>query len=382
MEIQINRERLAKSFTDLCEIDSPSRSEAKVAEYLKKCFEELGADEILEDNSSKLTGSDTNNIVVRFNGTTGNQDSLFFAAHMDTVQPANNVKVQRDGDVFSSAGETILGGDDKSGIAPLIELIAILKENKIPHNPIELVFTTAEEIGLLGAKHFDASLLQSKMGYALDSTGINNIIIAAPAANKIKISIRGVAAHAGLNPEMGINALHIAAKAIAQLPLGRLDTDSTSNFGIIQGGVAQNIVPALVTIEGEVRSHDPQKLIQYTKQIADTFQQAVDEWDGILAEQGVRPSVDLQILNDYPAMNLDASHPVITKVQAAGIKIGEEQNFIVGGGGSDANIFNSFGIPTAILATGMNKVHTTDECCDLNDMVLLTKLIYTLVTTE
>lgn len=382
MEIQINRERLAKHFTDLCEIDSPSRSEEKVAVYLKKCFEELGADEIIEDNSAKLVGSDTNNIVVRFNGTSNNQESLFFAAHMDTVQPANNVKVQRDGDIFSSAGETILGGDDKSGIAPLIELIAVLKENNIPHNPIELIFTTAEEIGLLGAKHFDSSLLQSKLGYALDSTGINNIIVAAPAANKIKISINGVAAHAGLNPEMGINALHLAAKAIAQLPLGRLDKDSTSNFGIIQGGVAQNIIPALVTIEGEVRSHDPEKLIKHTKQIADTFQQVVDEWDGILAEQGVRPSVDLQILNDYPAMNLDASHPVIRKAYAAGIKIGEEQNFIIGGGGSDANIFNGFGLPTAILATGMNKVHTTDECCDLNDMVIITKLIYALVTSE
>lgn len=382
MEIQINRERLAKHFTDLCEIDSPSRSEEKVAVYLKKCFEELGADEIIEDNSAKLVGSDTNNIVVRFNGTSNNQESLFFAAHMDTVQPANNVKVQRDGDIFSSAGETILGGDDKSGIAPLIELIAVLKENNIPHNPIELIFTTAEEIGLLGAKHFDSSLLQSKLGYALDSTGINNIIVAAPAANKIKISINGVAAHAGLNPEMGINALHLAAKAIAQLPLGRLDKDSTSNFGIIQGGVAQNIIPALVTIEGEVRSHDPEKLIKHTKQIADTFQQVVDEWDGILTEQGVRPSVDLQILNDYPAMNLDASHPVIRKAYAAGIKIGEEQNFIIGGGGSDANIFNGFGLPTAILATGMNKVHTTDECCDLNDMVIITKLIYALVTSE
>lgn len=382
MNIQINRERLAKHFTDLCEIDSPSRSEANVAAYLKKCFEELGADEILEDSSAKHTGSNTNNIVVRFNGTTGNQEGLFFAAHMDTVQPANNVKVQRDGDIFSSAGETILGGDDKSGIAPLIELIAVLKENNIPHNPIELVFTTAEEIGLLGAKHFDSSLLQSKMGYALDSTGINNIIVAAPAANKIKITVNGVAAHAGLNPEMGINALHIAAKAIAKLPLGRLDKDSTSNLGIIQGGVAQNIIPALVTIEGEVRSHKSEKLAKHTKQIADTFQQAVDEWDGLLAEQGVRPSVDLQILNDYPAMHLDASHPVIKKAKAAGVKIGQDQNFIVGGGGSDANIFNSFGLPTAILATGMNKVHTTDECCDLNDMVILTKLIYALVTSE
>lgn len=382
MEIQINRERLAKHFTDLCEIDSPSRSEANVAAYLTKCFEELGADEILEDNSAKLTGSDTNNIVVRFNGTTDCQESLFFATHMDTVQPANNVKVQRNGDIFSSAGETILGGDDKSGIAPLIELITVLKENNIPHNPIELIFTTAEEIGLLGAKHFDTSLLQSKMGYALDSTGINNIIIGAPAANKIKISISGVAAHAGLNPEMGINALHIAAKAIAKLPLGRLDKDSTSNFGIIQGGVAQNIVPALVTIEGEVRSHDPEKLVQHTKQIADTFQQVVDEWDGLLAEQGVRPSVDLQILNDYPAMNLDTSHSVIKKIQAAGIKVGEKQNFIIGGGGSDANILNGLGLPTAIISTGMKKVHTTDECCDLNDMVILTKLIYALVTPE
>ncbi len=189
MSVKINSERLAQHFTALCEIDSPSRHESAVAEYLRDCFTKLGADEIVEDNSSVQTGADCNNLIIRFNGKGANQEGIFFSAHMDTVQPAIGVKVKREGTMFYSAGETILGGDDKSGIAPLIEMMTLLKESGEPHCPIEIVLTTCEEIGLFGAKFLDHTLLKSKMGYALDSTGINNIIVAAPAANKIKITI-------------------------------------------------------------------------------------------------------------------------------------------------------------------------------------------------
>ncbi len=379
MKFNINRDRLAQQFTNLCEIDSPSRQEANIAGYIRSCFKTLGSDEIIEDDSSSRTGSNANNLIVRFNGSNDCGESIFFAAHMDTVEPAIGVQVRREGDMFYSAGDTVLGADDKSGIAPLIEMISVLKEQQIPHCPIELIFTTCEEIGLLGAKNLDPSLIQSKMGIALDSTGINKVIVAAPAANKLKISITGLAAHAGVNPEDGINALQIAAKAISELPLGRIDHETTSNIGVIKAGVAQNIVPARVLMEGEVRSHNQEKLKHYTDFIANKFQEVTENYP---AKKGVDdlPKTDFKIANDYPSLSLKKSDKIIQRILKANEKIGREQNMVIGGGGSDANVFNGYGLPTAIVASGMTKIHTTDECCDLNDLVAVTEFLLAIVT--
>ncbi len=380
MSQKIDRERLAATFVEMCEISTPSHREKPLAEYLVQCFTSLGADDIHFDHSGEKTGSDTGNLLVRFAGNSPDIDGLFFSCHMDTVEPATNVQVVRSGDIFTSLGETILGGDDKSGIAALIELMTVLKENAANHGTIELVFTTCEEIGLLGAKHLDAAWLTTRYGYALDSTGIDKVIVGAPAANKIKIDVHGIAAHAGLNPEKGINAFCLAAKAIAELRLGRLDEQSTSNFGLIRGGIATNIVPDLITLEGEVRSHSMEKLEDYTREIEATFQRTVDNWKNPFIEHDGFPSVDIRVEKEYPAMYLEENSQVLRRISRAGRQIGRDLDFVVAGGGSDANIFCSYGYPTAIIATGMDKVHTTDERLDLNNLVSLTELLYALVT--
>ena len=374
----IDRERLAETFIDLCEIDSPSREERRVADYLSELFKSLGAESVVEDNSAKETGADCGNLIIRFTGTV-KKEPLFFACHMDTVSPGRGVKVQRIGDFFTSQGNTILGGDDKSGIAALIELIRVLQGSGQPYGPIEIVLTTCEEIGLLGAKHFDHTLIQAKYGYALDSSGIDKVIVGAPAANRLKIEVHGIAAHAGLNPEQGISAFCLAARAIADLRLGRLDEQSTANFGLIHGGVATNIVPDLITIEGEVRSHSPEKLEAYTREIGTTFRNVVRGWSAQL-RNGRHPSVEINVEKEYPAMRLEDDDPVVTRVQRAGDVLEREIIFQVSGGGSDANIFNSFGLKTAIIATGMDKVHTTDECLDLKDLTRVTELLLAIVT--
>lgn len=373
----IARERLATTFTNLCEIDSPSRRERRVADYLQGLFTELGADSIVEDDSSEHTASNCGNLLIRFAGTII-KDPIFFACHMDTVEPGNKVQVLRNGDLFTSRGNTILGGDDKSGISAVIELIRVLKESKMDHGPIEIVLTTCEEIGLLGAKHLDHRLLQAKHGYALDSTGIDKVVTGAPAANRLKIKVHGIAAHAGLNPEQGVSAFCLAAKAIADLRLGRLDEQSTANFGLIQGGVATNIVPDLITLEGEVRSHSPTKLENYTKEIEATFRKVVQGWS---AQTGgsKQPSVEITVEKEYPVMSLQDDDQVITLVKKAGELLNRPIDFLVAGGGSDANILNSYGLKTAIIATGMNKVHTVDECLDLNDLVRLTELLLAII---
>ncbi len=420
MNIPINEERLASTFVQLCEIESPSRREKKVSDYLIRTFHDLGAANIKEDTSAEQTGADCGNLIISIpgsgNGTKAEQEPIFFACHMDTVEPGCGVEVLRTGDIFTSRGDTVLGSDDKSGIAALIELIQILRENKIDHGPIELLFTTCEEIGLLGAKALDRTKITARYGYALDSTGIDRIITGAPAANKLKIEVHGIAAHAGLHPEQGISALCLTASAIADLRLGRLDEESTANFGLIHGGVATNIIPDHITIEGEVRSHSLQKLAAHTEEIKRTFQQVIECWPlpPSLAPAALEhpcplplppvtlhpsmeratlghpspvslapaPSVEINVQLEYPAMRLKLSDPVLVRVKQAGINLGRSLEFQIAGGGSDANILNSFGLPTAIIATGMDKVHTIDECLDLKNMISLTELLFAIVVAE
>ncbi len=375
MHRYIDRERLAQTFTTLCEISSPSRREKPVCDYLRERFAQLGADWIFEDDSRTGTGADCGNLIVRFEPTRPDIEGVFFSCHMDTVEPGDGVQVARNGNIFTSRGETVLGSDDKSGIAALLELMTILRENELGHGLIEIVLTTCEEIGLLGAKNLDYRQLQAPYGYALDSSGIDTVIIGAPTANKIRIKVEGASAHAGLHPEDGISAIQLAALATTAVRLGRLDDESTANFGLISGGVASNIIPPSVDIEGEVRSHSPEKLAQYTKEIETAFRQTISGWQNPYPNNPRTPSVHIEIEPEYPAMRLCADSPVVRRVRSAGEQLGKPLDFIVAGGGSDANIFNGYGLPTAILATGMNKVHTTEEQLDLVDLVKLTELV-------
>jgi tripeptide aminopeptidase len=369
----INRERLADIFTELCEIDSPSFEERDIADFLTRLMTDLGAESVVEDESSLKTGSNCGNLIARFPGTI-KKEPVFFACHMDTVEPGRGVKVLRTGDLFTSQGDTILGGDDKSGIAALIEMTRVLRADGLPHGPFEIILTTCEEVGLLGAKNFNHHLVQAKKGYALDSTGINRVVTGAPAANRLTIKVHGIADHAGLNPEQGVSAFCLAARAIADLRLGRLDEQSTANFGLIRGGVATNIIPDLITIEGEVRSHSPEKLNDYTLEIESTFRKVVMGWTGQV-EGRRQPSVEIEVEAEYPAMRLADHEAVIDRVRKAADILEREVVFEVAGGGSDANIFNSYGLRTAIVATGMSKVHTTDERLDLQDLTRLTELL-------
>ncbi len=381
MKQYINRERLAHTFQTLCEISSPSRKEKNISEHLKVLFSELGALEVYEDNSQAETGSESGNLIIRFDGGAKNEKGVFFSCHMDTVEPGDGVKVKREGDIFTSAGDTILGGDDKSGIAAIIELIMMIKEHDLPHGLIEVVITTCEEIGLLGAKALEAEKITAPYGYALDSSGIDSVVVGAPAANKLWIEIHGKAAHAGLNPEDGLSAIQVAAKAINNLPLGRIDEETTSNIGIIEGGVAQNIVPPLVTLKGEVRSHSTEKLAKYTSMIEEEFKTTADTWDSGTANDN-KPRVSIQIEDEYPSLFLADDSPVLQRLHAAEEKLGKNLEYKMAGGGSDANILNSFGLPTAIIATGMDKVHTLDEQLDLNNLVSLTELLLAIAVAE
>jgi tripeptide aminopeptidase len=374
----INAERLAKTFIDLCEIDSPSNKEAGIANRLRELFSTLGADALQEDDSATHTGADCGNLLVRFDGRL-ELAPVFFCCHMDTVQPGEGVRVVRRGDIFSSRGDTILGADDKSGIAIFIEVMQILRENNIPHGPVEFLFTTSEEIGLLGAKALNFPNLRATLGYALDTTGTDRVVIGAPAANRLLIEIIGLAAHAGLNPEKGINAIQIGAQAITRLALGRLDDESTANIGIIAGGTATNIIPDKVVIKGEVRSHSQEKLLRYTATIREQFEQVVDEHTDP-ARGNDNPALKFTVKEEYPMMKIELYDPVILRIERAAARLNRKLLYTAAGGGSDANIFCSRGRSCAIIGTGMNNVHSTDEFINLQDMVRTAELVLAILT--
>ncbi|MDX1776559.1 MAG: M20/M25/M40 family metallo-hydrolase [Desulfobulbales bacterium] len=375
----INPERLASVFTTLCEIDSPPKQEGRVAAYLKSLFTAMGA-QVLEDDSAAATGSDCGNLIVRFPDGGLAKEPVFFNCHMDTVQPATGVQVKREGEVFTSAGNTVLGSDDKAGIAALIEVMRSLQEGNVPYAPVEYIFTTCEEVGLLGVKALDYSQVRAKIGYALDSSGINRVVVGAPAANRITAEIKGIASHAGLSPEKGISAIHIAAKAIARLDLGKIDRESTANIGLFKGGTATNIIPESAIVEGEVRSHTMSLLQKHTESIESVFREEVENWSDHEGNAQGRPSLEFTVKNEYPVMKLDMESAVIKRVAAAAASLNRELDYVVAGGGSDANIFNAHSIQCAILSTGMDKVHSTNETIKLSDMALTADLVMAILT--
>lgn len=371
----INRERLTDTFRFLVGIDSVSRYEGDIAQALKKIFESMGAETVF-DGAGKMTGSNTGNLIARFKGNK-NITPLLLNAHMDTVEPGRGVvPVLKDG-IFTSDGTTILGADDKSAIAILIEVMTVLKEKNMPCGPIEMVLTICEEIGLMGAKHLDMSLITAKYGYALDATDTEGIITRAPSANKLEFRVHGRDAHAGAAPEKGINAILLASRAIAGLEIGRIDDETTCNIGIIKGGIATNIVPNLVCVKGEVRSHDNEKLKKVTGTIVGAFENAVSSY-GNNSSDGL-PKVDVIIEDDFTRTDIPEDHPVVVLAQRAAKNLGRKMITKTTGGGADANIFYSKGIIAGVIGTGMRDMHTVRESVKVDDMVSTGELLLEII---
>lgn len=376
----INRPRLAGEFLRLAQIDSPSKQEGAVAQYVRKIFESLGAG-VIEDRAGPFIGGESGNLIIRIPGMRRDLPPLMFNAHLDTVEPGRGIKVIQENGTFKSDGQTILGADDKSGIAILIEAVRYLQENKTAHCPLEFVFTVCEEIGLFGAKSLDYNLLQARMGYALDTSSTTRIISGAPEANSLYIKVQGLSAHAGLEPEKGINAIQIAGEALAAMQLSRIDHETTANIGLVRGGTARNIIPDRIELEGEVRSHDRQKLADHTEHIRGCFEKAVSSYKEKRNSDDNLPAWHMEVVTEYPLMAVDDSHPVVVLAQEAGKILGRQLTPEKSGGGSDANIFNAHGIATVILGTGMQSVHSTNEYIHLEDMVRTVQLIMEIIST-
>ncbi len=371
----INKERLKETFIELVNIESPSRHEEEVCWYLKKVFKDELGFTVIEDSSQEITHSNANNLIVKIPGNP-ELSTLLFNAHMDTVTPARGVRCCFKDGIFFSEGDTVLGGDDKAACAILIEVGRCLKEfynsgsakGDAPYNnfpPLEFLFTVCEEIGLLGAKALDVGLLEASAGYALDATGTFNLINRAPAGIKFKIIVKGKGAHAGIEPEKGLNAISLASKAINSLSVGRIDEITTSNIGLIRGGTATNIVPDEVIVEGEARSHSEERLKKCLDDILGAFHSLNRHK---YSQDGIRPVIQTEVINDYPLLNISDDHPLIKAAENACKDLKRSLTLQDTGGGSDANILCGKGIDMALIGIGMENVHTVDERIALQDM--------------
>jgi tripeptide aminopeptidase len=372
----VNRDRLAETFKFLVQIDSVSKEEGAISDEIKNILDTMGAKTFIDSAGNKI-GSNTGNLIAKFKGNT-QAPPLFLNAHMDTVEPGKGVAAILENGVFTSDGTTILGADDKSAIAIILETIEVIKENDLPYGPIEIVLTVCEEIGLLGAKHLDIDLITANFGYALDATDTEGIVTRAPSANRLEFKIHGKDAHAGAAPEKGINAISLASKAIAKLELGRIDNETTCNIGIIEGGLAINIVPNLVTVKGEVRSHDEEKLNKITNEIVLSFKGVVENYKGVTFDDGL-PRLESTIEKDFSHTYVSDDHLVVTLARRAAENLGRKMITKTTGGGADANIFFEKGIVTGVLGTGMRDMHTVRESVRLDDMVRTTELLLEII---
>ncbi len=372
---RIDKARIRDLLVELVQIDSHSREEREMADRLEREMQELGAERVFRDDAGERIGGNTGNVIALFAGSVPNAPALLVSAHMDTVQPGKGVKPIVEGDVIRTDGTTVLGGDDKSGVAIICEILRVLRDEKIPHGPIDCVFTICEERGLSGAKHLDVASLRAKSGVVLDSDAPGFLFTRAPGANHIAIKVRGLEAHAGMAPEKGLNAIQIASQAIANMKLGRIDHETTANLGVIHGGTAINVVPNLVEIQGEARSHSEEKLAAQTDHMRKCFEDVVGNHRVARKGEAITARVEFTATREYEAMNVPDASPIVQLIVEAGERCGRQVTVTGMGGGCDANILNRRGFQVANLGTGMRDIHTVKEWLDVNDMVLAAEIL-------
>ncbi len=361
---QINEKRLIKTFTDMAKISSPSWHEEKMRAYIINAVKKLGL------KARSFPCGESYNLLLTKPGDRKRRPVLF-SAHMDTVTPCDHVKPRVTGTRITSDGTTILGSDDKAAIAMFLESLRYIAENGMAHGAIEVLITCAEETGLHGMKGFDTSVLKSRHAFVFDSDGpIGKIVLPAPYHSTMTITVKGKAAHAGMEPEKGINAINVLADVITRLPAGRIDHETTVNVGTIAGGRATNIVAEKAHCVLEARSLSLRKLNEQERIIRARVKE-------VTAGHGARCSITRTM--EYSGFSISPDD-VIARLAAQAMKrVGIRHQFEVSGGGSDTNILNKAGISAINLSAGMQKVHTTDEYIMIRDLINGTKEVLSII---
>ena len=345
----INRDRLVKTFCELARIDSPSGEEEEMAKEIIKRLENLGF-KTKRDSYGNVIASD------------GRSDPILLSAHLDTVEPGRGIKPSIDGDRIVSDGTTILGGDCKAGISAILEALESVSEDGEEYRPVELAFTREEEIGLVGARNLDFTLINAKEAIVFDGEGpVSQITASSPTYIGFDIEITGRAAHAGVEPEKGLSAIQIAADIISRLPQGRLDENTTFNVGNIEGGTVRNAVPENTTIKGEFRSTSLESLDGLRVQIADVLKEVRDLYPDAL--------VDDHLHTEFETYTLTDDDPATLRTKNALASIGLDPTMKPSGGGTDGNVFRLNGISSVVVGMADHGMHTVREFVTIPDLV-------------
>src|SRR3989454_5593860 len=352
-------------FTELAALPSPPGEERAVADVVIGYLHDLGLS-VDEDDAGPKVGSNIGNVYCRLEATDGG-NPIFLCAHLDTVPPEGPIEPVIEDGVVRNAGGTILGADNNSAVAAMVEgTRRVLAENR-PHGGIELLFTPKEEVGLLGAAAFDLERLQARLGYVYDQAApIGDVILGAPYSHSMEVRFHGRAAHSGMYPEDGRSAIAAAARAIADLRLGRIDEETTANVGTIHGGTAGDIVPEWCTFLAQARSHDERKLADVVQEMLDAISFAAGLEDC---------EVETEVHKNYRGYRFKRDDDVVRIAHAALERSGFTPSYGLSGGAADANVFNEHGLRCLNLANGMQEIQTPDGRIagdDLEHMVWVT----------
>jgi len=339
-----------------------------VARHLTEVFSQLGL-AVEYDDSAPATGGECGNLICRLPGSGG--PPMLLAAHLDTIGPTAGIEVVEEKGVFRARGGGILGADDRAGVAIMVEVARVLRESGGSPLELELLFPVSEEVGLRGSHFLTPGFVLAKYGFSLDLSGpIGSLVNRAPFGQKLEIAIRGKAAHAGLEPEAGINAIALAAAAISGIRQGRLDELSTANIGMINGGEATNIVPDLVHVSGEARSLDEDRLEKHVESIREIFLRFVRKGGG---------DVEFESRRAYPGFFLGEDSLPVRVFRTAAARCGLPFLLQTSCGASDANFLNGYGIETVNLSVGMTEPHTSTEHIHRSDILAAARLVLELI---
>ncbi|MBK6910060.1 MAG: M20/M25/M40 family metallo-hydrolase [bacterium] len=360
-------------FCQLVQIDSPSKQEANVADFIEKLLAPLGVKMWRDDAGAKI-GGNCGNLHVRMPARGSNAPAVLFSSHMDTVMPGLGIKPRIDGDIIRSDGTTVLGADDKAGVTAILELLQCLHESDMPHGPVEVIFDVAEEIGLMGCFQVDLSQVKAKYAIVLDGEEMDQIIYKAPSANRMFYEIEGVAAHAGMCPERGISAIEVFAEAVSNMPLGRIDPETTANVGTIEAGRATNIVCEKLTSRAEARSHSTDKLESQTRAMSKALHDAVAKFERVIDGKPRRAVLTETIKREFTAMDISLDSLPYRVVHEAGQLVGLAMKPAAIGGGTNANVYNEKGLPAVVIGCGMCQEHTTSEHLKIDDLTKAAEL--------